>query len=232
MNRISNYKSDFFKEIDSELKAYILGYIVADGCITIEDRKDRPSKIKRVQFQPTIDDLFTILIIRNAICPLNKITLVKSKSDNRKDTIKLRIANREIVDDLINLYNIFPRKTFNSKFQFPNIKKEFKRHFIRGFMDGDGSIGKRHFSMVCNSKIFAEQIKNEFLDYDPTLRFHIYTENRKKTVYYSLHFNVNIKSRVSLHNYLYKDADYFLKRKYDKSLNAVLNSKSKELLSV
>ena len=35
------HRSDYFKVIDSEVKAYILGYLVADGSIEESVRKDR-----------------------------------------------------------------------------------------------------------------------------------------------------------------------------------------------
>lgn len=231
--KINYYNKDFFKKIDSELKAYVLGYLVADGCITIEHRKEKPNNpIRRVQFQPSIDDLQVITLIRDVIAPTNKLTIVTSKRSNRKDTVKLRLACTEIVNDLMFLYNIKPRKTYDSLFRFPKMEKQYKRHFIRGFIDGDGSIGVRHFSMICNSKLFAEDILKEFLESVPDLKSYIYAENRSQTTYYSLHFSVNKKSRVDLFNFLYKDSNYRLSRKYDKALNTVLNSKSKELLSV
>lgn len=231
--KINNYNKDFFKEIDSELKAYILGYLVADGCITIEQRKEKPNNpIRRVQFQPSVDDLQVITLIRDVIAPTNKLTIVTSKRSNRKDTVKLRLACTEIVNDLMSLYDIKPRKTYDSLFRFPRMEKEYRRHFIRGFIDGDGSIGTRHFSMICNSKLFAEDILKEFLEAIPDLKSYIYDENRSQTTYYSLHFSVNKKSRVDLFNFLYKNSNYRLSRKYDKALNTVLNSKSKDLLSV
>ena len=45
-----NHVSDYFKCIDSETKAYILGYIVADGSIEESVRKNRPSKLVRLRF--------------------------------------------------------------------------------------------------------------------------------------------------------------------------------------
>lgn len=231
--KINNYNQDFFEKIDSELKAYLLGYLVADGCVTIEHRKEKPNNpIKRVQFQPSIDDLQVITLMRDVIAPNNKLTIVESKRPNRKNTVKLRLANTKLVNDLITLYSIYPRKTYDKNFKFPTMDKKFRRHFIRGFMDGDGSIGQRHFSMIINSKNFLEEILKEFLDEIPNLKYYIYEENRKFTTYYSLHFSVNKKSRVDLFNFIYKDSNYRLDRKYNKALNTVLNSNSKELLSV
>lgn len=230
---INNYNRNFFKTIDTELKAYILGYIVADGCITIErSRLRNNSVIKRVQFQPSIDDLQVITLIRDSIAPTNKLTFVKSKRPNRKDSVKLRIANKDIVNDLIALYDIIPRKTYHSEFKFPKMDGVYKKHFIRGYFDGDGSVGEKHFSMVFNSETFAKEVLKEFIDVIPDLKHYLYTENRHTTTYYSLHFSVNKKSRVDLFNFLYKDCNFKLDRKYNKALNTVLNKEINSSLSV
>ena len=85
----------------------------------------------------------------------------------------------------------------------------------------------RHFSMVCNSPIFANQIKDKFLEVIPTLKWVIYEENRKTTPYWSLHFSYNIKVRKSIFEYLYNNATVYLKRKRDIALNTVLNAVDK-----
>jgi hypothetical protein len=226
------YNKDFFKKIDTELKAYILGYIIADGCITIEKRKDRPSTINRVQFQSAITDLQILTLIRDSIAPKNKITLTKTKDKKRQDTIKLRLANREIVNDLITLYDILPRKTYHNTFKMPVINKKLQHHFIRGFFDGDGSVGKKHFSFVFNSKPFLYDVLNIFLEKIPDLKYYIYDEYRNKTLYFSLHFSFNYNIKSKLFNFLYKDANYKLDKKFNIFYNTVLNSRGKKLLSV
>ena len=231
--KINKYNEHFFDVIDSELKAYLLGYLVADGCVTIEQRKEKPNNpIRRVQFQPSIDDLQVITLMKETIAPDNKVTMVKSKRENRKDTVKLRLANSYMVKVLVEKYKIYPRKTYDKTFRFPKMEKQFRRHFIRGYMDGDGSFGNRHFSMICNSKLFLEDILSEFKEAIPDLKHYVYEENRSLTTYYSLHFSVNKKSRLDLFNYLYKDCQYKLNRKFNKAWNTVLNSKSKDSLSV
>ena len=50
------HKSDYFKIIDSEVKAYILGYFVADGSIEESKRKDRPSNLIRLRFGCASED--------------------------------------------------------------------------------------------------------------------------------------------------------------------------------
>ena len=221
------HRSDYFKVIDSETKAYILGYIVADGSIEESQRKDRPSKLVRLRFGCVSEDDEIIRLIQREIAPNNNLRFYQPKSPNRKLTTILQICDKELIEDLRTLYNIQPRKTYNADFEFPNIPKQYERDFIRGFIDGDGSIGNRHFSMVCNSPKFAEQIKDKFLEIVPDLKWVIYKENRKNTDYWSLHFSFNIKVRKPIFEYLYKDATIFLERKRDKALNAVLNAVDK-----
>jgi len=221
------HNSDYFKIIDSETKAYILGYLVADGSIEESVRKDRPSKLIRLRFGCVTDDDEILKLIQKEIAPNNKLRYYQP-SGNRKQTTILQICDKELIKDLKELYNIKSRKTYDATFEFPNIQKSYERHFIRGFIDGDGSIGDRHFSMICNSPKFAEQIKNKFLEIIPNLKWVIYKENRKFTPYWSLHFSFNNSIKKVIFDYLYKDANTFLTRKRNKALNAVLNADIKK----
>lgn len=219
--------SDYFKNIDSETKAYILGYIVADGSIEESVRRDRPSKLVRLRFGCVTEDDEILRLIQREIAPDNKLRYYQPKAPNRKQTTILQICDKELISDLKYLYDIQPRKTYKTDFKFPNIPKVYERDFIRGFIDGDGSIGKRHFSMICNSPTFANQIKDKFLEAIPTLKWVIYKENRKNTPYWSLHFSYNIKVRKPIFDYLYKDATVYLNRKRNIALNTVLNAVDK-----
>lgn len=222
-----NHNSDYFKVINTETKAYILGYIVADGSIEKSVRKDRPSKLVRLRFGCITEDDEILQLIQKEIAPDNKFRYYQPKNLNNKQVTILQICDKELIYDLRTLYNIQPRKTYKEDFEFPNIPKEFERDFIRGFIDGDGSIGDRHFSMICNSPKFAEQIKDKFLEQIPNLKWVIYKECRKYTPYWSLHFSFNIKVRKPIFDYLYKDATVFLTRKRNKALNTVLNAVDK-----
>lgn len=221
------HNSDYFKCIDSETKAYILGYIVADGSIEESNRKNRPSKLVRLRFGCITEDDEILRLIQKEIAPDNKLRYYQPKAPNRKQVTILQICDKELISDLRVLYGIQPRKTYNTNFRFPNIPKEYERDFIRGFIDGDGSIGKRHFSMICNSPIFANQIKDKFIEIVPNLKWVIYEETRKYTPYWSLHFSFNIKVRKPIFGYLYKNATVYLKRKYGIALNTVLNAVDK-----
>lgn len=218
--------SNYFRTIDSEIKAYILGYLVADGSIEESTRKDRPSKLVRLRFGCVTEDDEILKLIQREIAPNNKLRYYQPNEQNHKQTTILQICDKELINDLRTLYNIQPRKTYKNDFNFPNIPKKYERDFIRGFIDGDGSIGRHHFSMICNSERFAIQIRDKFLEKIPELKSYIYKENRKYTDYWSLHFSMNLKVAGKLYNYLYSGASVFLKRK-ESVLNTVLNAVDK-----
>ena len=162
--------SNYFRTIDSEVKAYILGYLVADGSIEESTRKDRPSKLVRLRFGCVTEDDEILKLIQREIAPDNKLRYYQPKEQNHKQTTILQICDKELINDLRTLYDIQPRKTYKNDFNFPNIPKKYERDFIRGFIDGDGSIGRHHFSMICNSERFAIQIRDKFLEKIPELK--------------------------------------------------------------
>lgn len=225
------HNSSYFKEINSEIKAYILGYIVADGCIEESIRKDRPSKLVRLRFGCISEDDEILKLIQKELAPTNKLRYYQPKALNHKQVTILQICDKELITDLKTLYDIQPRKTYHQNFKFPNIPKIYERDFIRGFINGDGSIGRHHFSMICNSYIFAEQIKNKIVEAIPNIKWYIYKENRKYTNYWSLHFSMNLKISKNIYDFLYKNATVFLKRK-EQILNTVLNTVDKRTVSV
>lgn len=220
-----NHNDNYFKIIDTEEKAYILGFIIADGSI---DRTIRGNCItNRLGFSNSIDDLEIIEKIRNEISPESILYKRNCKigAKNRKEQVNLRITSFQLCEDLINLYDIVPRKTFHSNFKidFSRIPEIFIRDFIRGFFDGDGSVSFYkaktglyfNFSFIFNSKPFAEQINNIFEN-----KFNIKTVYReiigKTCIYYCTRFNYYNKRTVrikEIYNYLYKDATIYLKRK-------------------
>lgn len=221
------HNSNYFKTIDSEVKAYILGYIVADGSIEESPRKDRPSKLVRLRFGCVSEDDEILKLIQSEIAPHNNFRYYLPKQPNKKQVTILQICDKELTTDLANLYNIKPRKTYNANFEFPKISKQLERHFIRGYIDGDGCIGEKYFSMVCNSPKFAEQIRDKIVEAVPNIKSVIYKELRRKTPYWSLHFSFSIKVRKAIYDYLYKGATVFLKRKERNCFNAVLNAVDK-----
>lgn len=134
----SNYVDEnYFETIDSAEKAYFLGFIMADGNIYKSKQNDRYQfsiKIKNT-------DKNILLKFANAIGFDSKKIIERKENRNGSETwcAEIKIYNRIFCQHLINK-GIIPRKT--GKEIMPIIDSKYKKDFIRGFIDGDGWIGK------------------------------------------------------------------------------------------
>lgn len=212
------YKTDdeFFDVIDSEIKAYLLGFFIADGCMQKEPKR-RNGEIYscsyRMSVNNSIDDLDVVELFQKFICPSKKIEHndcqlgVKFK---RKPQVKFRWNSKHMFETLLS-YNIKPRKTYDLDFTFPfdKIPSDLHRHFIRGFFDGDGHKGVSDISFVSTSKTFLEQIGN-------LLEFPYRIQNcvGKTCNYFILYVKGGKKTLSEINDIFYKDSNYYLKRKY------------------
>lgn len=217
----------FFDEINCEEKAYILGFFIADGCIRKEVDKRCGSVSYRMCFSNSIDDYDVIKIIHDRICPNNKLIEIHNTSDgaNRKKQINVQWTSRHMVDVLINKYGICTDKTKNINFELAEnlIPELYMPHFIRGVIDGDGTVGKYDIRIVLNSKKFGEQIvsffKKKFENKSDVVEDFIYTINecKGKTVnYWRLRIPIGKGRKKLMRKILYENANIFLKRKKEK----------------
>ena len=124
------------------------------------------------------------------------------------------------------------------------LKKHLIPHFIRGFLDGDGSIilkklqykyirktdyklSNPHKQQYKLKLAFCSTDKNFLLEIAKCLNISkpYITEKVRKQVNYILWIE-NKKEVENSINYLYSDATYFLKRKYDKVVEFNMTIKS------
>lgn len=229
---------DYFEKIDSEVKAYLLGFYLADGSVSLGSRCTNSF---RHQVGLSIIDLIIVEKFQSEICPNNKIghTHYKKGAKNRKPVCNVRWTSTKMKEDLENLYGIKYRKTydFDFKMNFDNIPKKYWNSFILGYFDGDGCISytNNHFQLgiYSTSKPFLEQIGKIFekeFDVKPIID----VANKKNIDLYCLRFYAYQQRRIfilKLHKYFYTNSTINLKRKKDKFesyLNTVLSSKSKK----
>lgn len=128
VNKASQSKADynFLSIIDNDIKAYILGFFIADGCISDEGR---------VSFSILKEDEYILYRIKDCF-KVNNITHKNNQSGVkfRKEQSTYRFTSKPLLDILKNKYNIHPRKTYNLSFTFPfeNIPNKYHGSFIRG----------------------------------------------------------------------------------------------------
>lgn len=218
---------DFFQEIDTEDKAYWLGFMYADGYVT--------KRIKGVSFNVELclqgDDLSHLYKFKNSL-KSNCIPRIKKTRCNGKEykAYRFAISRRKMYEDLV-AKGCAERKSLILEFPKYNIFKnnELIRHFIRGYVDGDGTVSSytdakhpnrkpRKFFGVLGTKIFLEGILEYFdsmnIDYG---KHSIYkgTGSKKNIFYIS---KTNIKA-FNIVNFLYSDCNIYLDRKYNKYLD-------------
>lgn len=125
-------------------------------------------------------------------------------------------------DTLVEKYGINERKTHDINFEMVELGENM-RHFIRGFMDGDGHVGRGSVSFVFTSIPFMKQIENFFIGEG----FNTFiSDERGKTVnYYHLHIRITNCTVHNMFEILYDDASVFLNRKRDRFFEIIGNIK-------
>lgn len=205
-DRRSNQSDDlFFHKIDTEEKAYLLGFIMADGCVYKQD----------LQFTIHRQDQYLLEWIKDILKSDSKITLHPNGP-----YCSLNVYSKTMSKDLETL-NIVPNKSL--KLQPPPkelIPDELYYHLIRGYFDGDGSIwedkqGKNYrFNMVGTLDVLTE-FRKQMGWKENTLRY----ANKGQYITYRMDYGGNGVCTRYL-GQLYENATIYLTRKYEKYLSA------------
>lgn len=152
---------DFFEELDSEEKQYILGIIATDG--SVDGGNKLSVELKR-------SDKYLLGKIAKCLGSNRPIENTHSK-DKRTGKVypaaRLTVQSKKLVSDLLK-YGITANKTFTLALNLVSISKENLRHFWRGCIDGDGSIfilntGVKVFELYGNEStcnLYRDYVKN------------------------------------------------------------------------
>ncbi len=209
------YKGEF-RTIDTEEKAYFLGFAYADGCIS---KKRGKGKVFRMSLADK-----DIIYQLQAIFPFFNIdTFDYSKyKENHSRQYAIRKENAELYNDLV-LNGLLERKSGeNAKnLRLPLLKESLWKHFIRGVFDGDGSINiskkrpnLRRIEICSGSKDFLLEIK--FLLEEHSINCPIFREKfNNKSPLYVLEW-INSKDIIDLREFFYKNSTIYLNRKKEK----------------
>lgn len=200
-----------FKTIDTEHKAYMLGYLMADGSIG----KYNNQKVLQIHLcQKDEDMLVKFLEILNSNYPIKRRTI--NSFDTVSNQSYIYITSEQIYEDLkaLNMLN---------KSTMPTIPKKFINHYIRGYFDGDGcfSIGSRgdaEFYIMAEKEMLSEFkkiFKNNNIEFTDI--------KHKKEKMFKIRKSGR-KEIQKIYNFLYKDSTIWLNRKREK-MEEYLNGK-------
>jgi len=192
---------DFFEVIDTEEKAYILGFIAADGSVygnTLSIELKRSDKEHLVKINKCL----------GSDRPIENTLSTDKRVDKVYQAARISQQSKKLITDLAK-YGIVPNKTASMAIAFALIPDIFLRDFWRGCIDGDGWLSEGSIPVVglTGTKNVLESfqlfIKNT-LDID----FRAITPNRSifNTKYY--------KDHTSVAKCLYKNSCLYLDRKF------------------
>lgn len=126
-----------FSCIDNEEKAYIVGFLAADGCISRSKGRSY-----RISLELSRKDEEHLHLIKNLLVPDAKILYRKSRN-----MCSFSFVDQYATECLFRL-GVVPNKTYN--IQPPlGIPDTLLRHYIRGYVDGDGCIRMNKDKLVC-----------------------------------------------------------------------------------
>ena len=205
----------FFDTVDTEEKAYFLGFLYADG-YNNTDRNSVALSLKE-------DDKEILEKLNNLLQPKKPLQYVKIKTTNSSNQYRLVIANNHISQKLVEL-GCDKAKTYSLIFPSEKqVPKYLVRHFIRGYFDGDGWAGKKAISVVstlnfCNS---LAEILNQELNVNSYIR--VRHPERKNNI---RQLEINHKQARTFLKWIYNDSTIYLQRKYDKYIKQINYEKS------
>jgi DNA-binding transcriptional regulator WhiA len=202
----------YFEVIDTEKKAYILGFLCADGHIT-------HTEIQIEVAEKDIDILYKIQKALGSDHPIRDT--YKDNPYKRTDRTKLKLKRIKICS--VNLtkpllaMGLGGKKTYSLNSSILNyVPKYLIRDFLRGYFDGDGNVffGKKYASgikyniNICGNEEF---LMNTFQKYFPSTN-KLYKDLYSKQCYI---WKISSKEKVlKFLHYLYYNSSIFLSRKY------------------
>lgn len=216
------YDDTYFNVIDTEHKAYWLGFIMADGCI-VQKSKNKPCLTLVINLQESDykhlekfnNDLNGNLPVRHFTSkPVTIHSWSKDVHLSERQCCKIEVNSKWLCQDLI-AHGVSQRKTLNENepvIEDPNLI----RHFIRGFFDGDGCFSAikpsnrekeyARITIASGKTIIKYIIDNVYKEAGFLMSYDKYHKLDRCSIYCEEGFLKFVK-------YIYEDATIFLDRK-------------------
>ncbi len=219
--RNSKIKRDIFDPITTPEAAYILGFYIADGCVSGN------------KFVITLSEKDKEILekIRDYMSPVTKLCYKPERVNKAGITThpmySFSFACKEIVSKLEEL-GLGQKKTYLEKSIRNIVPKEFMWDFIRGYWDGDGNINSSEvtkkvilkngeettyqynnigFTIISKDPLILEEL-NKFL-LESGITTHVYPDN-KGNYLVGTHSRAEVEK---IYNNLYTSSNLYLNRK-------------------
>lgn len=192
-----------FKEVDSEISAYLYGWLVADGCL---------SHGNRLSLQLSAVDEEIVVLLKEYLGTSNKI-LKRSRKDRRTGGVhhsaSIEVSNTHVANNLKH-WGFASNKTGNEI--IPRTLSSCN-NFWRGVFEGDGhiSLGDAYSLILCG----GENMVNSFAEYCTKVgadgNYTFWRDRNSSAEYVSINTTKNSKKVLDA---LYENSKFRLTRKY------------------
>jgi hypothetical protein len=197
---------DYF-DVISENQAYILGLLFADG--------SNNTSRGEVVLQLELSDREVLEKVNREIGSNRPLRTVVLKDPKHAHQSRLRVASRKISDRLDSL-GMTHNKTYT--LAYPAwLPQEMQRHFIRGYVDGDGYTSRNECSII-GTKGFCEGVAcafSETLGVTTTVRL-----RGDKGIHVELRVGGRLQCR-KVYEWLYADASLYMRRKHEVAMKSL-----------
>lgn len=210
---------DYFENIDSEHKAYWLGFIYADGSIT-KKAYEKGSYTYRLRMELMFEDKYILeqmaLDLESDLKPKEYYNDTSSFEgyNKPKHTAYIMFSSKKMGEDLVKL-GVVPNKTLILK-SLPSIPDNLMKHFIRGYFDGDGSVYLTKDNTIKTAFYGTHDFINSIQDFlikELDLTKKKITDQKEANVSF---VGMAKQESEKLYHYMYDEATIFLNRKYEK----------------
>ena len=210
----------YFDNIDTEEKAYWLGFLSADGWTSKNEQSNAGATGIDLQYS----DINHLKKFNKCINGNYKITdrwkecNISTKDKTKKHHIcSIRIFSLTMYESLLNK-GFTKNKSYD--FKIPNIDKNLIRHYIRGYFDGDGcfTFTNKTFRIgfVTASKFLNDDIVCLLKSQCLNIVEETYINSCGTTMYRPNIYRNDDK--IKFLDWIYKDCNVYLDRKYKKYL--------------
>ena len=210
----------YFDEIDTEEKAYWLGFLTADGWINKNEKNN--AGVTGIELQ--YGDI-------NHLKKFNKSIGGNYKITNRWRPCTISTSNKEKEHHMccirifsLTMYNSLVNKGFTKDKSFdcniPNLRENLIKHYIRGYFDGDGCLCFTNKSFHINFTTASKTLNDDIAKILKFENFNIIEStyvNDYNTTMYRLDI-LRQQDKINFLDWIYKDANVYLDRKYKKYL--------------
>lgn len=196
--RVYTLDQTIFDKIDTEEKAYWLGFLFADGY----NNETRGTVVLTLHNQD-LDTLNKFTKFMNTNKPIGR---------NTDNSSKVVIESKHISKTLSKI-GMIQKKTH--VLEFPNIEKHLRKDFIRGYFDGDGcatygkKIGYNITISIVSTKSFLFKILDEIKD----IKFSLVKRHKDRDDNIYSITSGGVSNIIKFYYYLYDDSNIYMSRK-------------------